>query len=191
MERRDTTGCGGGVSLRRASPGDAALILGWRTEPSASVYQPLRPTTETELQRALASEASLPLDAKFRGTARFIVETAEGLAGWITLREVSREHRSGDIGYTIGQAYRGRGVATAAVAALLPLAFEGADLDRLGAIAAMDNVASRRVLERSGFICEGIARAYLIIRGRRVDHARYSLLRSEWQSDVVTNASTH
>lgn len=168
------------VALRRAEPADAARLLEWRTEPSAARYQPFRPTTIAELTARLARENAAPLNADFSGTARFIVETAIGPAGWITLREVDREHRTGDIGYTIAEAFRGRGIAKAAVGALLPQAFLSADLERLGAMAAVENSASRRVLEQSGFIFEGVTRAYLIIAGQRVDHARYSLLKHEW-----------
>ena len=170
-----------GLSLRRAGTTDASRILQWRSEPSAGRYQPLRLMTSVELRQTLEAEASLPLDGRFSGTARFIVETAAGPAGWITLREVNREHRRGDIGYTIGEAFRGRGIASAAVQALLTIAFEGVDLDRLGAVAVVENAASRRVLERAGFRLEGIARAYLVIDGHRIDHACYGLLRDEWE----------
>lgn len=168
------------VALRRAEPADAARLREWRTEPSAARYQPLRHPTVAELTDMLGRENAAPLDASFSGTARIIVETAIGPAGWITLREVNREHRTGDIGYTIGEAFRGRGIARAAVGALLPRAFQSAGLERLGAVAAVENSASRRVLEQSGFVLEGITRAYLIIAGQRVDHARYSLLKHEW-----------
>ncbi len=169
------------VSLRRATPVDAARLLAWREEPSTGRYQPIRPMTLTSLHERLGKEADRPLDANFEGTATFIIEASGEPTGWITLREVSREHRTGDIGYTIGEAFRGRGLAVAALHALLPLAFETADLDRLQAVAAVDNAASRRVLERAGFQCEGIARAYLIICDQRIDHVRYALLRDDWR----------
>ena len=57
----------------------------------------------------------------------------------------------------------------------------GADLWRLEAVAAVANTASCRVLERVGFVREGVARAYLLIDGVRVDHARYALLRDDWR----------
>jgi ribosomal-protein-alanine N-acetyltransferase len=87
----------------------------------------------------------------------------------------------GDIGYTIGERHRGRGFATAAVRGVLEIAFapDGVDLWRVEAVAAVENVASRRVLERAGLRYEGIARGYLVINGERVDHARYAVLRPE------------
>ena len=177
----------GPVSLRRATPADAALIQAWRAEPSAARHQPLLPLTLAELRNRLAERAARPLDPRLDGEVQWVVEAAGRPVGWITLTVTSREHAVGTVGYTIGAAHRGRGHATAGLRALLPLAFgpAHADLWRLEAVAAVDNAASRRVLERVGFRGEGIARAYLAIGGRRVDHARYALLRPDWEGTAT------
>ena len=171
------------VVLRRAAPADAALLAAWRAEPSAARYQPLRPFSVDALRARLAEQAARPVDPRLTGDVQWIVESPEGPVGWVSLKDVNREHGLGAVGYTVGERHRGRGYATAAVRALLPLALgpDGADLWRLEAVAAVDNLASRGVLERAGFRFEGIARAYLVIAGQRVDHARYAILRSEWQ----------
>ncbi|HYI25322.1 MAG TPA: GNAT family protein, partial [Thermomicrobiales bacterium] len=64
---------------------------------------------------------------------------------------------------------------------VIALAFDpnGLDLGRLEAVAAVDNLASRRVLAKAGFIEEGIARGLLVIGGERVDHVRFGLLRPD------------
>jgi ribosomal-protein-alanine N-acetyltransferase len=174
------------VSIRRATPDDAALVLAWREEPSAGRYQPLGSRTLTHLGERFADEEKQPINANFSESTTFIVEAYGEPAGWVTLREVDREHRVGDIGYTIGEAFRKRGLATLAIRQLLPIGFEVAALERLQAVAAVDNVASRRALARAGFQCEGIARAYLVINDQRVDHARYALLREEWRRSQTT-----
>lgn len=170
------------VLLRRAAPDDAEVFFAIRGEPSASRYQPLRPLTVADLRARLATQAALRVDGDLSGEVQWLVDADGQPAGWVTLKDVVREHGLAAIGYTISERWRGRGVATAAVAALLPIAFETVDLIRLEAVAAVDNHASRRVLERNGFCCEGIARALLLIAGHRVDHARYALLRSEWRA---------
>ena len=172
------------VALRRATPADADLLATWRAEPSASRFQPLRPRPVADLRAQLAVQAPRMVDSRLAGDVLWIVETPEGPAGWLSLKDISREHGLGAIGYTLGERFRGRGYAVAAVRALLPLAFgtDGAALWRLEAVAAVENTASRRVLERAGFREEGIARALLVIAGERVDHARYALLRPEWQA---------
>jgi RimJ/RimL family protein N-acetyltransferase len=163
---------------------DAGEILRWRREPSAGRYQPLRAMARGELEARLAERAARAVDAELVGEVLWIVEVAGEPVGWVRLAVTSREHGLGDIGYTIGEGHRGRGFATAAVRAVLGIAFapDGVDLWRVEAVAAVGNVASRRVLERAGLRCEGIARGLLVIDGERVDHARYGVLRPEWEA---------
>ena len=171
------------VTLRRAEPADAELLAGWRSEPSAGRFQPLRRLVVDELRARLAAQPKI-VDPGLAGDVWFIIEANGRPVGGLSLKDIQREHGVGATGYTIGERYRGRGFATAAVRALAALALSpgGADLWRLEAIAAVGNMASRRVLEKVGFRCEGIARSYLVIGGERVDHARYALLRSEWEA---------
>ena len=170
------------VTLRRATPADAERILTWRAEPTAAIYQPLRPMTLPRLRAMLAEEQSV-IGPWTEGRLRWIVEADDIPVGTIRLDIESREHGIGTIGYGIGEAHRGHGHAAAALRALLPLAFrpDAVDLGRLEAVAALANTASRRTLERAGFRQEGVARGLLIIHGARVDHASYALLRTDWR----------
>jgi ribosomal-protein-alanine N-acetyltransferase len=101
----------------------------------------------------------------------------------LTITEQDRQHGIGSIGYAVGEAHRRRGYASGMVRALTAIAFdpEQCDLDRLQAVAAVDNIGSRKVLEGAGFTLEGIQRKLLIIHGERIDHAAYALLREEWK----------
>lgn len=93
------------------------------------------------------------------------------LAGAITLSNVRRGvAEMGTLGYWIGQPFAGRGLATAAVRAMVGYAFDEMNLHRVEAACVPTNLASRRVLEKSGFELEGQARAYLKINGAWADH---------------------
>ncbi len=177
LESRQNT-----VALRRASPADTDLLLAWRNEASAGRFQPLRRFSTDALRERLATRAESPLDPSCATDVQWIVETTEGPVGWVTVELTSREHGIGTLGYTIGERFRRRGYASAAVRTVFPLVFAPTALDlfRLEAGAAVENTASRAVLEGTGFRYEGIARALLVIDGVRVDHARYALLRPEW-----------
>jgi RimJ/RimL family protein N-acetyltransferase len=160
------------------------MIHAWRSEASARRYQPLRQVSREAVRELLAYRARIPVAPHARGQIQWIIETPEGPVGWltITIDDDDREHGIGSIGYTVGEAFRGRGYATAAVAAVVPIAFdpEQLALERLEILAAVDNLASRRVAEHNGFRLEGILRGLLVINGARVDHALYALLRSDW-----------
>ena len=75
-----------------------------------------------------------------------------------------REDRR-EICYWFGQAYWGRGVATAAVAAYL----KRVSGRPIYARAARDNMASIRVLEKCGFLLEGRDRGFANARGEEID----------------------
>lgn len=177
------------IEVRRSRVTDAEAILAIRRHPATRRYQPLDPGTLAEQRRALAERGSLPLASDAGGKRQWIVTIDGQVAGWVTLTITERWHHSASVGYALAPAFHGRGIMPAALARVIPIAFDpvGLAVERLEAVAAVENVASRRVLEKSGFRFEGIARGYLIIAGARIDHARYGLLRSDMMPPERTN----
>jgi RimJ/RimL family protein N-acetyltransferase len=171
------------VRLRTVCVEDAEMVASWRSQASARRYQPLREMPFQELREQIAKRSKNEMTPEAEGKFQWIIETDDGPVGWIGLTMISREHGLATIGYTIAEAFRGKGYATAAVKGVQPIAFDPKQLDlaRLEAVAAVDNIASRSVLERAGFEFEGIARAYLVVNGERIDHARYALLRMDFR----------
>jgi RimJ/RimL family protein N-acetyltransferase len=161
------------------------MVARWRSEPSARRYQPLRVLSPEDLRKQLQARGENEISPNAEGEFQWIVESPDGDVGWINLTMVSREHSIATIGYAIGEDFRDKGYATSAIRKLQRIAFakDGLDLDRLEAVAAVENVASRKVLERAGFRLEGIARGYLIVNGERLDHARYGLLRADVEKE--------
>ena len=84
------------------------------------------------------------------------------------------ERCSAEIGYWIGEAYWGRGVATAALRALTAYAFEAFELTRLYAVPFASNAASLRVLEKAGYQREGVLRRSAIKDGVVKDQVMYA-----------------
>jgi 8-oxo-dGTP diphosphatase len=84
--------------------------------------------------------------------------------------EAQPSMNSAEIGYWIGRAYWGQGFAPEAVARVVRFGFDELGLDRIWGAVLVDNVASCRVLERSGFSRLGEAEYDFPARGgmRRV-----------------------
>jgi ribosomal-protein-alanine N-acetyltransferase len=102
----------------------------------------------------------------------------EVLVGGLTLSHVRRGvAQSASLGYWMGQPYAGRGHMSAAVAALVPFAFQTLRLHRVEAACVPTNQPSIRLLERNGFEREGYARRYLCINGVWADHYLYARVR--------------
>jgi RimJ/RimL family protein N-acetyltransferase len=86
-------------------------------------------------------------------------------------------HRSAEIGYWLGEAYWGRGIATEAVRALTEYAFVTFDLCRLHAGVFEWNPASMRVLEKAGYTLEARHRKNVTKDGETIDRLVYALVR--------------
>lgn len=87
------------------------------------------------------------------------------------------ERHSAELGYWLGRAYWGEGIATAAVRALVPHALRELKLYRLQARVFEDNVASMKVLERCGFLREAVSRRQVVKHDRLLDMHIYAFTR--------------
>jgi RimJ/RimL family protein N-acetyltransferase len=104
----------------------------------------------------------------------------ESAMGWISLRVNDRSPRIGEVGYSLLPAGRGYGYASEALSAVVDEAFREGELDEVQACIVPENVASRSVLDRTGFREERLLRSGAVIRGRHVDVLLFSLTRAAW-----------
>jgi ribosomal-protein-alanine N-acetyltransferase len=120
----------------------------------------------------------------------FAILDDERIAGTATLSNVARGPlQSANLGYWVAERANGRGLATKAVAELIPVAFGELGLHRLEAGTLTDNLASQRVLEKNGFERIGLARGYLHIGGDWRDHVLFQLLSNQARDEYM--GSTH
>ena len=80
--------------------------------------------------------------------------------------------------YDPGQ--RRKGYGTEAVALLTTWLLEKGAAERVQASTAVSNAAMRRVLEKLGFTCEGVMRAFMPVGSGREDFALYAVTKSQW-----------
>jgi ribosomal-protein-alanine N-acetyltransferase len=167
------------VTTRLVTLDDVPAVAGLLAASRRSIapWDPVRPDdyyTEAG-QREVIGAA---LEAYGRDAAYPCVIADRGrILGRITLNILGRgAFPSASLGYWVAAAETGRGVATAAVAHLVRVAFGELELHRVEAGTLPDNVASQRVLERNGFVRYGLAPQYLKIAGRWQDHILFQLL---------------
>ncbi len=123
-------------------------------------------------KRAEASGTALPLVMVRREDQRVV--------GSITLDNIRRgPAQAGTLGYWVGEAFARQGYMREAILGLVHHAFTRLDLSRIEAACLPENLASRGVLEKTGFKYEGVAQAYLQINGRWRNHVLYSCLRAD------------
>ena len=149
--------------------------------PDLRKYQDIPRVRAEEFERQVRAR---PKQLRGGATGRFewLLKAGEPHApiGWISLRVNDRTPRIGEVGYSLLTDARGNGYASEALGAVIDEAFETAELDEMQACIVPENVASRSVLDRTGFREERMLRSGAVIRGRHVDVLLFTLTRASW-----------
>ncbi len=98
---------------------------------------------------------------------------AVGAIGLTVKEDVERV--SAELGYWLGEPFRGRGVTTAAVRAMVAYAFDTFDVTRVFALPYARNAASARVLEKAGFQLEARMRRAVVKDGIVEDQLMFGI----------------
>ena len=176
------------VLLRLPQMGDYEAWYALRRG-SRDFLRPFEPRwTEADLERRVfATRVRRAREEAEQGTDySFFIFRPQGqediLVGGITLSNIRRRAAQFvTLGYWMGQQFAGRGLMSESVGICLPFVFDTLDLHRIHAAFLPGNSASRRVLEKNGFIEEGFAEKYLQIDGRWEDHVLFGLTKERYE----------
>lgn len=125
-----------------------------------------------------AAEQWLAFLAQSDPLTHFAIEVEGESAGGIGFEIGQDVHRrSAEIGYWLGRAVWGRGIATEALLALTDYAFAHHDLARIQAFVYAWNPASMRVLEKAGYYREATLRQAVTKDGATTDMLIYAAFR--------------
>ena len=103
--------------------------------------------------------------------------------GNIKICPINYRHRSADISYFIGEKqFWGKGYATEAISLAVRFAFDTLDLYKLNAGTYAANKGSQAVLEKNGFVREGVFKEQVFFEGGRDDAYRYGLTVTNYRS---------
>lgn len=104
------------------------------------------------------------------------------IAGVVDFHEFNWNHKRTSIGYWMGAEYKGRGLLTRSCHVLFDYAFQELGIHRIEIRAAEENVKSRAIPERLGFVKEGIIRDAAYLYDRYTNHVVYGMLGEDWMS---------
>ncbi|MEM5871758.1 MAG: GNAT family N-acetyltransferase [Candidatus Aenigmatarchaeota archaeon] len=114
-------------------------------------------------------------------TFGIFLKGTDKLVGCISLKNVSKENKNGELGYWIGRKYWNKGYATEAVKLILHFAFKKLKLHKVYAVVLEENIASVKVLEKNGFRIEGEFREQRFRYKKWHDELRFGILKNEWK----------
>ncbi len=116
-------------------------------------------------------------EKKSEGYGIFYKNKLVGSIGFVNFNWTSKRT---EIGYWIDKDFQGKGIITKSCEALINYAFDDLEMNRIEIHCATENVKSRAVPERLGFILEGILRQSEWRHTRFYDMAIYGMLANEW-----------
>ena len=82
--------------------------------------------------------------------------------------------QTAEVGYWIGREFWGRGIMVEAVRAVTQYGFEALGLVRVFALPFVTSTRSSRVLEKAGYVKEGVMRRSAVKEGRILDQTLYA-----------------
>jgi [ribosomal protein S5]-alanine N-acetyltransferase len=106
----------------------------------------------------------------------FAVREDDSLIGGVGFDGLTKGHRA-EIGYWLSKVWWRRGIMTEVVARACEFALAEWKLVRITAHVFSTNLASARVLEKNGFVCEGLLRKHYLKDGRFMDSRLFALVR--------------
>lgn len=115
----------------------------------------------------------------------YCVEADDELVGTIGLHEIDRHLRTARLGLLIFRAEdRGKGYGKAAIMKVLSFAFgqNGFGLNKVYLNVFAENVRSRTLYAKIGFVQEGVLRQEYLLGDEYHDMVRMSMLRGEWEA---------
>ena len=164
------------VGIRPWRPEDAPVIAEALGDPG--VRDNLRdglpwPYTEADaLEFIAASQAE--------GMYSFAITEDDIAVGSIKLSRQGNIHsRTAELGYYVVRRRWGRSIGTEALRLMCKFAFEQTDLLRIFAEPFVENIASRRAIEKNGFTLEGIMRKNAVKNGVVRDMCMYALVKED------------
>ena len=133
------------------------------------------PYTVADAEAYVATVAARPTQTSFG-----IVVAGQAIGSISLMPGDDIARRSAEVGYWIGRAFWGQGIMADALKAMTQYAFDQLALVRIFAVPFATTAASSRVLEKAGYVREGMMRRSAVKEGVVLDQLLYAAYDDEW-----------
>lgn len=161
------------VNLRAMEPQDLELLFSWENNPDNwPVSGTLAPFSKYMLSQFIASPQDIFTNKQLR--LMISLEDSNRCVGCVDLFEYNALSRRAGVGILIADENdKGKGYGTSALAALASYAKNTLSLHQLFCNIMIDNKASLKLFEQSGFELIGVKKDWQFIHGKWTDEAMY------------------
>lgn len=124
----------------------------------------------------------LNAEGKFFRYYAYLKKTPEKIIGDVSIANVLKENLSCQISYKVDNAFLRLGIAFEMCSAVIRVLFSETNLRRIELYTSENNIASIKLAKKLGFTKEGVARKYMKINNKWLDHIQFSLLKEDYES---------
>lgn len=165
--------------LREMSLKDVDDMFCYYSNPEMMKFTSTEVHTSKEETLARIVKLSNSFNSK-KGIA-WVIEDKESnrVIGDIGIYYITKDYKKAGIGFNIAQTYWNKGYGTQALTLVLRHAITKMNINRIEATCKVDNIASARVMEKSGMHYEGTLRQYSDKNGMYYDVKMYSLIKDD------------
>jgi len=168
---------GKNVNLRIMEKEDLPLFAEWLNNSEiVGEFNPLRQISKAEIEK--------DYEKRSYEQTEFIIEKKDGTKiGYMW--HFTFMTKALEIGIFLIPSERGKGYALEATHVIVDYLFLSKNIVRIQAGTHVDNITSKKALEKAGFKREGIHRKEMFIRGKWADICIYSILKEEWKEPKI------
>lgn len=170
--------------LKTIQTNDLPALFEYAKDPQVSTYTMWEPHESLEDTQDYFLSYILPNNQV--GVAEplgvYFEHQPDQLIGTVGFFYSAESHRSIELAYALNPTYWGQGIIVEASIALLDWGLQHYEINRIQSRCKSPNAASRRVMEKIGFIYEGTKRESLRHRQLYWDMLEYSILVREWMN---------
>jgi ribosomal-protein-serine acetyltransferase len=102
------------------------------------------------------------------------------IIGSIVIREIDNEAKWAEIGYMIDRKYQGKGLITITCNLVINFLFKELEMEKIVICCDDQNLASKKLAEKMGFVLEGIIRNHMNVNNCISNMMYWGLLKSEY-----------
>jgi [ribosomal protein S5]-alanine N-acetyltransferase len=168
--------------LKPVQTQDLPALFEYAQDPRVSLYTMWEPHESLQETRDFFNDYISPNNQV--GVAEplgiFLRDQPDTLIGTVGAFYSSEAHRCKELAYALHPKFWGQGIIVEAAISLLDWCLAHYEIARLQCRCKAPNHASRRVMEKIGFVYEGTKRESLRHRGQYWDMLEYSILPREW-----------
>jgi RimJ/RimL family protein N-acetyltransferase len=165
---------GNDISLRQIEHSDVYAWYAYLSESRVVEHTSWNVRSPGQLAGLLDSYMSSDPDSQIRFA--IVAAPAPELVGTIGFHTRSAKNRTAEIAFDLKPSLWGQGIMPRCVRSVVEWGFSVLGLVRMQATALNTNAASVRVLEKCGFVREGLLRNYRFVRGEPRDFWMYSVV---------------